>query len=95
LASKPQIFIISSVQIVDVTQEELEVALAERSKPMIIDFYADWCGPCVLLADELKKVRRTETVMFISYHGCSCFPAVAASQRFKANTMLTSQRPTQ
>jgi thioredoxin-like negative regulator of GroEL len=40
-----------------VTGEELEVALADRTKPLIIDFYADWCGPCVLLAKELEQVR--------------------------------------
>ena len=39
-----------------VTGEELEVALADRTRPMIIDFYADWCGPCVLLAKELEQV---------------------------------------
>jgi thiol-disulfide isomerase/thioredoxin len=51
------VLILVPVQIRDVSQEELEVALAERDRPMIIDFYADWCGPCILLADELKKVR--------------------------------------
>eukprot|EP01025_Chloroclados_australasicus_P039770 TRINITY_DN4137_c0_g1_i3.p1 TRINITY_DN4137_c0_g1~~TRINITY_DN4137_c0_g1_i3.p1 ORF type:complete len:168 (-),score=14.43 TRINITY_DN4137_c0_g1_i3:103-606(-) len=44
------------MQIRKVTGEELEVLLAERDRPMIIDFYADWCGPCVLLASELEKV---------------------------------------
>nr|ABR23155.1 thioredoxin [Ulva fasciata] len=41
-----------------VTGEELEVALANREKPMIVDFYADWCGPCVLLAKELEQVAQ-------------------------------------
>merc|ERR1711998_176518 len=36
--------------------EELEVAIQERSVPLVIDFYATWCGPCVLLAQELEKV---------------------------------------
>lgn len=36
--------------------EQLEVALAEREKITIIDFFATWCGPCVLLAQELEKV---------------------------------------
>jgi thiol-disulfide isomerase/thioredoxin len=47
---------VDAVQPRKVTGEELEVALADRTKPIIIDFYADWCGPCVLLAKELEKV---------------------------------------
>lgn len=39
-----------------VDQEELEVAIQNRDKPLVIDFYATWCGPCVLLAKELEQV---------------------------------------
>lgn len=49
------------MQIRKVTGEELEVALANREKPMIVDFYADWCGPCVLLAKELEQVRENSS----------------------------------
>eukprot|EP01024_Parvocaulis_polyphysoides_P035765 TRINITY_DN31796_c0_g2_i1.p1 TRINITY_DN31796_c0_g2~~TRINITY_DN31796_c0_g2_i1.p1 ORF type:complete len:169 (-),score=16.45 TRINITY_DN31796_c0_g2_i1:335-841(-) len=45
-------------QIDELTQEELEVAISGRDKPLIIDFYAPWCGPCLVLADELKKVAK-------------------------------------
>eukprot|EP00191_Tetraselmis_sp_GSL018_P006518 CAMPEP_0177609252 /NCGR_PEP_ID=MMETSP0419_2-20121207/18966_1 /TAXON_ID=582737 /ORGANISM="Tetraselmis sp., Strain GSL018" /LENGTH=138 /DNA_ID=CAMNT_0019104117 /DNA_START=161 /DNA_END=577 /DNA_ORIENTATION=+ len=36
--------------------EELEVAIQERDRPLVIDFYATWCGPCVLMAKELEQV---------------------------------------
>lgn len=36
--------------------EQLNVELENRDRPLIIDFYATWCGPCVLLAKELEQV---------------------------------------
>lgn len=40
-----------------VTKSELEEVMKDRSTPLVIDFYATWCGPCVLIASELEKVK--------------------------------------
>ena len=45
------------MQIDKLNTEQLEVAIQERDRELIIDFYATWCGPCVLLAKELEQVR--------------------------------------
>ena len=29
----------------------------EGNKPMIIDFYADWCKPCKMIAPHLKAIQ--------------------------------------
>lgn len=44
------------LQIQQVDAEELEAEILNRDRPLIIDFYATWCGPCVLLAKELETV---------------------------------------
>ncbi|KAK3232748.1 hypothetical protein CYMTET_56918 [Cymbomonas tetramitiformis] len=54
--ARRQLSVTSEGLVQQLTAEELEVAIAEREVPIIIDFFATWCGPCVLLAAELEKV---------------------------------------
>ncbi|CAM8963921.1 hypothetical protein QQ045_003123 [Rhodiola kirilowii] len=37
-------------------KEVEELVRGERNVPLIIDFYATWCGPCILMAQELEML---------------------------------------
>ncbi|CAJ2638783.1 thioredoxin-like protein CITRX, chloroplastic [Trifolium pratense] len=37
-------------------QEIQELMKGERNVPLIIDFYATWCGPCILMAQEIEML---------------------------------------
>jgi thioredoxin 1 len=38
------------------TNKELNQKILASSSPIIIDFYADWCGPCKAMASTLEQI---------------------------------------
>ena len=38
------------------TKKSPKTILLESQEPLLVDFYADWCGPCQTLSPVLEKV---------------------------------------
>ena len=48
--------VIGDMEIVDVTRDNFEEEVLKADRKVLVDFYADWCGPCKMLAPIVEEV---------------------------------------
>lgn len=47
------------MSILFITQENFQKEIQEeKNLPVVLDFYADWCGPCKMLTPHLEELAR-------------------------------------
>ena len=51
------------MSVLEVNQSNFEKEVLQSEKPVLVDFYADWCGPCKMLSPIVDEVAtENETI---------------------------------
>ena len=83
----------------EITEAQFQAEVLDSAKPVVVDFWAPWCGPCRMVAPELEKLagKVGDGVSFVKVnvdeardvaikYGIMSIPTIA---KFEGGTLVT------
>ena len=59
---------VDNMSVLEVTTQTFQQEVLNSEKTVLIDFYADWCGPCKMLSPVVEEVAQENTDIKVVKH---------------------------
>ena len=46
------------MSVINLTSENFEKEVLKEEKPILIDFWASWCGPCKMMGPVVEQIQK-------------------------------------
>lgn len=64
--------------VIKLTNENFESEALRSTKPVLVDFYADWCGPCKMVSPLVDELAEESEAYKVAKVNVDDYPEIAA-----------------
>ncbi len=68
------------------TEENFEAEVLQEKLPVLVDFYADWCGPCKMMGPVVEKLAEEYAGKF-KIGKCNVDDNMQLAQRYRVSSI--------
>ena len=85
-----------------ITSKDFQKEVIDSKEPVLVDFYADWCGPCKMLSPIMDEISKNHKVFKINVdeeeelaasYGIMSIPCVIAFKDGKESNRSIGLKP--